>query len=199
MTYELLIGGLIPFTVASIASPGPNNMMLMASGANFGFRRTAPHMMGIVLGHAFMCLCLGAGLIRVFEAYPLIKTVLTWLSVAYLLFLAYKIATAASVQEGEVGGQPLTFLQAAGFQWVNPKAWFVAMYAITAYAADLTLLSVLVVTLVFAAVGLPSVLVWTLLGQQAKRFLSNRRRLVTFNVTMALLLVASLYPVIFGQ
>lgn len=199
MTFDLLVGGLIPFAFAALASPGPNNMMLMASGANFGFRKTAPHMLGIVLGHAFMCLCLGAGLIRVFDAYPLIKTILTWLSVAYLLFLAYKIATAASVEEGKAGGKPLTFLQAAAFQWVNPKAWFVAMYAITAYAADLTLVSVLTVALVFAAIGSQTVLFWTVLGQQATRILSNRTRLVAFNVTMALLLVASLYPVIFGQ
>jgi len=199
MSFELLIYGLIPFAFVSSITPGPNNMMLLASGANYGFQRTVPHMLGISLGHSFMVIALGFGLIRVFDAYPVIQTILTYISVAYLLYLAYKIATAAPVEQSAADGKPFTFLQAALFQWVNPKAWFMATYAITAYAADQTFLSVVIVALVFAATNLPSICCWTVLGQQMTKFLSNRRRLAAFNWTMAALLVASLYPVVFAS
>jgi threonine/homoserine/homoserine lactone efflux protein len=198
MSFELLIYGLIPFAFVSSITPGPNNMMLLASGANYGFRRTVPHMLGISLGHSFMVLALGFGLIRVFDAYPLIQTALTYVSVAYLLYLAFKIATAAPVEKGAAKGKPFTFLQAALFQWVNPKAWFMATYAITAFAADQTFWAVFVVSVIFAATNLPSICVWTVLGQQMTTWLSSPRRLAVFNWTMAALLVASLYPVVFG-
>ena len=125
MTYELLIG-LIGFAVASSITPGPNNLMLMASGANFGFRRTIPHMVGISLGHAFMVMLVGLGLGKLFDTYPVAQTVLQVLSTGYLLYLAWKIANAAPPQEGVARGKPFTFFQAAAFQWVNPKAWYMA-------------------------------------------------------------------------
>lgn len=195
MTYDLLLA-LALFAFVSSITPGPNNLMLMASGANFGFRRTIPHMLGVALGFVFMVVLVGAGLVGIFEAFPVSYTVLKVASVAYLLYLAWKIANAGPAETGEGKGNPMTFLQAAAFQWVNPKAWAMALTAISVYAPDQTLWAILLVAALFGAVNLPSVSSWTLLGQQMARVLTNPRRLMLFNWAMAVLLVASLYPVI---
>ncbi len=197
MTSAILVA-LVQFAFVSSITPGPNNMMLLASGANFGFRRTVPHMLGISVGHSFMVILLGAGLVQVFVAFPAILTAMKVLAVVYLLYLAWKIANAApkAPNAPETGGQPFTFLQAAGFQWVNPKAWFMALTAITVYAVGHDLRNVLIVALVFACTNLPSITVWTVLGQQMRRFLTRPGRLRAFNVTMAVLLVASLWPIL---
>ncbi len=195
MPYEILLA-LIAFAFVSSITPGPNNLMLMASGANFGFRRTVPHMLGIGLGFTFMVLLVGAGLVQIFDQFPFSYTVLKIVSVAYLLYLAWKIAHAAPVDGQEGAGRPMTFVQAAAFQWVNPKAWAMALTATTAYAPEHTLGTILIVALVFGAINLPSVSTWTILGQQMARILTNPRRMVAFNWTMAGLLVASLYPVL---
>lgn len=186
------------FAFVSSITPGPNNLMLMTSGANFGFRRTIPHMLGVGLGFVLMILLLGAGLVRLFDAFPMAYDLLRGLSVVYLLFLAYKIATAAPLRKTADVGNPMTFIQAAAFQWVNPKAWAMALTAISAYTPSQSFGSVLLVGVVFGAINLPSVGSWTLLGQQLARILTNRTRLVVFNWTMAVLLVASLYPVIWS-
>lgn len=195
MTYDLL-GALALFAFVSSITPGPNNLMLMASGANFGFRRTIPHMLGVALGFVFMVLMVGAGLVQVFDAFPVTYTVLKAGSVIYLLYLAWKIAHATPARPGDDIGTPMTFLQAAAFQWVNPKAWAMALTAISAYTPDHRLWSILLVGAIFGAINLPSVGSWTVLGQQMARFLTSPRRLTAFNWTMAALLVASLYPVI---
>ncbi|MCV2890835.1 LysE family translocator [Ruegeria aquimaris] len=196
MTHDILIA-LVLFAFVSSITPGPNNLMLMASGANFGFRRTIPHMLGIGLGFTFMVLMVGAGLVQVFDAWPPSYTVLKTFSVLYLLWLAWKIANSAPSQAGRSAGRPMTFLQAAAFQWVNPKAWAMALTAISAYAPGQTLVAVLLVAAIFGAVNLPSVSTWTVMGQQMARILTNPRRLTMFNWSMALLLVGSLYPVLF--
>ncbi len=190
---------LITFAFVSSITPGPNNLMLMASGANFGFRRTVPHMLGIGLGFTFMALVVGAGLIQIFNAFPITYTALKTASVVYLLYLAWKIANAAPVHDQDATGTPMTFLQAAAFQWVNPKAWTMALTAISAYAPNQSYSGILLVALVFGAVNLPSVSVWTVLGQQMARILTNPRRMVLFNWTMATLLVLSLYPVLWPK
>ncbi len=195
MTYDILMA-LIAFAFVSSITPGPNNLMLMASGANFGFRRTIPHMLGIGLGFTFMVLLVGAGLVQIFDRYPISHTVLKVLSVLYLLYLAWKIAHAAPAKGADAAGTPMTFLQAAAFQWVNPKAWAMALTATAAYAPDQTINAILLVALVFGAINLPSVSTWTVLGQQMARILTNPHRLLVFNWTMAALLVASLYPVL---
>lgn len=195
MNYEL-ITALALFAFVSSITPGPNNLMLMASGANFGFRRSVPHMLGVALGFTFMIVLVGAGLVRVFEIYPLSNTVLKVVSIAYLLYLAAKIATAAPIEKGETAGTPMTFLQAALFQWVNPKAWTMAVSAVTVYTPDNALTSIVIAALIFGSINLPSIGSWTFLGQQMARILTNPRRMVLFNWTMALLLVASLYPVL---
>ena len=191
MTYDVLLA-LAGFALATSITPGPNNLMLMASGANFGFRRTVPHMAGISLGHMFMIVLIGLGLIQLFEAFPLLYTAMTVASIAYLLFLAWKIANAAQPAKGEASGTPLTFFQAAAFQWVNPKAWFMALTAITVYAPSQNFGAILSVAAVFAMINLPSVSVWTWMGQQIRMLLTSQVRLRAFNWTMAALLVASL-------
>lgn len=199
MTLELLTG-LALFSFVSSITPGPNNLMLMASGANFGFRRTLPHMLGVGLGFTGMVTLVGLGLVGLFEAYPLSYDVLKVVSVIYLMYLAWKIATSAAPAGTEASietqGKPITFIQAVLFQWVNPKAWTMALTALTVYAPSQNLLAVLIVAAVFGAINLPCVSSWTLLGQQLQRLLTSRRRLVVFNVSMAVLLVASLYPVL---
>lgn len=185
----------ISFALVGTFSPGPNNIMVMASGANFGFRRTLPHIFGIATGFAVMATLAGVGLMVVFDAFPVLFTVLKVVSVAYLLYLALKIARAAPPEARSAAeGRPLTFLQAAAFQWVNPKGWAFGMTAITLYAPEHTLVSVLRVALLFCLFGVPANVLWTLMGTVLRRWLSNRRRLRVFNFTMAALLIASLYP-----
>ncbi|MEO9827365.1 MAG: LysE family translocator [Paracoccaceae bacterium] len=191
MTNEMILA-LAGFAFATSITPGPNNLMLMASGANFGFRRTVPHMLGISLGHMLMIVLVGLGLNQLFVAFPPLELAMKVASVAYLLFLAWKIANAAPPKEGAAKGNPLTFLQAALFQWVNPKAWFMALTATTVYAPDQNLGSIIVVAAVFASVNLPSVSTWTFMGQQIRHVLTSEKRLRAFNWTMAALLVASL-------
>jgi threonine/homoserine/homoserine lactone efflux protein len=195
MTIELLTA-LAGFCLVSSITPGPNNLMLMASGANFGFLRSIPHMLGIGLGFMLMVFLVGIGLAQLFDLYPIAHTILKILSVAYMLYLAWKIANAAPAGSADSTGTPMTFLQAAAFQWVNPKAWTMAITAVTVYAPDTSLLSVVMVSAVFGVVNLPSVSIWTILGQQMARILTNPARLRTFNWTMAALLIASLYPVL---
>ena len=121
MTYQLMIA-LMGFAFAASITPGPNNLMLMTSGANYGLRRTLPHMMGVSFGHAFMVFMVGVLLLRVFENFPVLQTVLKVGSVIYMTWLAWKIANAVPPEATAVAGKPFTFLQAAAFQWVNPKA-----------------------------------------------------------------------------
>lgn len=182
------------FGFVSSITPGPNNLMLMASGANFGVRRTLPHMLGISVGFAVMLVLVGAGLVQIFDRYPVIYSVLKIASVAYLLYLAWKIATAAPVKQQEAKGKPMTFLQASAFQWVNPKAWAMALTVVTVYIPDAALPMLGFAALYFALINFPSVTVWVVMGQQMSRLLTNPKRLTIFNRVMAALLVASLYP-----
>lgn len=198
MTIELIVG-LAGFAFVSSITPGPNNLMLMASGVNFGLWRSVPHMLGVALGFVYMLVLVGLGLVQLFDTWPISYTILKIVSVAYLLFLAWKIATTRSMGEAERRGRPMTFLQAAAFQWVNPKAWTMALTAVTVYApTGGGYLGIALVGLVFGLVNLPSVSVWTLLGQEMRRFLGTPMRIRVFNVMAAVLLVASLYPVVFA-
>lgn len=196
MTIDLLIA-LVGFAFATSATPGPNNVMLLASGVNFGFRRTIPHMLGVGLGFTFMVIVIGLGLSQVFAAYPVIHDVLRYAGGAYMLWLAWKIANSGPIRDGEVHGRPLTFLQAALFQWVNPKAWVMGITAIATYTVTSSYIaSVFAVGLVFGLVNIPSISAWVLFGAAMRNFLRNPRHLRVFNVTMALLLVVSMAPLV---
>lgn len=195
MTRDLLLA-LIGFAFATSVTPGPNNMMLLASGVNFGFRRTLPHMLGVSLGHALMVFLVGLGLAQVFAQWPALNLALKFASVAYMLWLAWKIAHAAAPSEGPAAGAPFTFVQAAAFQWVNPKAWAMALTAVTVYSAGNGFWPMLAVAGVFCATNLPSVSIWAYAGQGLRHWLTTNRRLVLFNRIMAVLLVLSLWPVL---
>lgn len=198
MTLDTLLA-LMAFALVSSITPGPNNLMVLTSGANFGMRRTLPHLLGISLGHAFMVLLLGLGLGEVFVAWPPAHTLLKAASLAYMLWLAWKIAHAAAPEGGAGTGKPFTFLQAAAFQWVNPKAWIMGVTAVTVYAAPGGgALGAALVALAFCATNFPSVSVWAWMGTQVARWLRDPARLRAFNWTMAVLLIASMLPVLFG-
>jgi len=196
MNIEILTA-LAAFAFVSSITPGPNNLMLMSSGANFGFKLTIPHMLGVSLGFVFMVCLVGAGLIQIFDIYPISYQILKGFSVLYLIYLSYKIATSKPIQDQQTNNtKPFSFLQAAIFQWVNPKAWTMALTAISVYSPSKNMESILLVGVVFGAINLPSVGVWTVLGQQLKKFLTSDTKLRMFNITMALLLIASLYPMV---
>ena len=187
------LAALVGFAFASSITPGPNNMMLMASGANYGLFRTVPHMLGVGIGFSVMIALVGIGLVGIFEAWPPASTILKIVSTIYLVWLAWKIATAPPpADRGAESGKPMTFVQAALFQWVNPKAWTMALTAITVYAGTRSLTAVLGVALVFGAVNLPSVGIWAAMGQYLSRWLTDGRRRHAFNWGMAALLIASL-------
>jgi len=189
--------GLGLFTIAGSITPGPNNLMLMSSGTNFGFRRSIPHILGVGIGFALMTALVGLGLAQLFTLYPLSQRVLKWASVAYLVYLAWKIATAPppSPSGGPSGARPLTFLQAASFQWVNPKAWTMALTALSAYMPPINpYLGLVVVAGLIGVINIPCISCWNLLGVQLRRFLGEPLKLRIFNIAMALLLLASLYP-----
>jgi threonine/homoserine/homoserine lactone efflux protein len=195
MTQDLFLA-LLGFAFVTSVTPGPNNMMLLASGVNFGLARTVPHMLGISVGHSVMVFLVGLGLAGVFTAWPPALTVLKLASVGYMLWLAWKIAHAAAPGEGRVKPQPMTFLQAAAFQWVNPKAWAMALGAVSAYVTTPSVAAYALVAVIFAGVNLPSVTVWAAAGQGLRRWLEGPGRLRAFNWTMAGLLVLSLWPVL---
>lgn len=198
LAFETLVA-LAAFVFVSSMTPGPNNLMLMASGTNFGFARTGPHMLGVALGFTFMVLLVALGVGAVFAAIPGAMTALKIASTVYLLYLAWRIAVSPPprLDEGDAAGRPLTFLQAVAFQWVNPKGWTMALTAAAVYIpADHRVLGAFVVTAVVAVMGTPSTVVWAAAGVQLRRLIHRPKAYRTFNVIAALLLVLSLYPVL---
>lgn len=196
MTFSLLLP-LALFAFVSSITPGPNNVMLTASGATFGYRRTLPHMLGISAGVAIMLLMVGAGLGTVFEAMPILYTILKYVGAAYLLYLAWRIASAGGVDGAAERSRPFTFLEAAAFQWVNPKAWIMSVGIVATYTPQQGFFhNLIVATLVMTLVNFPSISVWTLFGSALRRLLRHPESVRRFNIGMALLLVASLYPIV---
>jgi threonine/homoserine/homoserine lactone efflux protein len=187
----------VTFTFVASITPGPNNMMLMASGANFGLRRTVPHMAGVSLGFGAMVLVVGFALAGVIAALPWLYEVLRWAGAAYLLYLAYKIATSHGIGAKTAPQSPMTFWQAAAFQWVNPKALAMCIGAVTTYAApDHLYLNVALVALAVTVIGAPCITTWAAFGVGMKRVLNRPGTMRAFNIGMALLLVLSLYPML---
>eukprot|EP01037_Dinobryon_pediforme_P013847 gene13847-13963_t len=191
-----LLPALLLFAFVTSITLGPNNLMLLTSGVNFGFRRTIPHMLGIGIGFTVMVAAIGLGLAQIFIIWPLAYTVLKFGGTLYMLWLAWKISQSGPVEGGKTIGQPMTFLQAAAFQWVNPKAWIMAISAISTYTVGGTVAGVLLVAGTFGAVNLPCVSSWALFGTAMRKVLGNPQKVRLFNAAMAILLVASLYPIL---
>jgi threonine/homoserine/homoserine lactone efflux protein len=188
------------FAFVSSITPGPNNLMLLASGMNFGFRATIPHMLGISLGFFVMELAVGLGLAEAFARYPMVYTLMNWAGGAYLLYLAWRIANAGVVRAGDkttAAGKPLGFFGAAAFQWVNPKAWAMAVSAFSIYVPPpLSWMLVVGVSALFAIINLPCVSSWALFGSGLRHWLREPHYARVFNIAMALLLVASMLPMV---
>ncbi|MEJ2625899.1 MAG: LysE family translocator [Pseudolabrys sp.] len=191
-----ILTALLGFVFAATITPGPNNIMVMASGANFGFRRSIPHLCGVSTGVIAVILLVGIGLMVVFDALPFLEVALRVVSAIYLLWLAWRIANARPPESGIPDAKPLSFLQAATFQWVNPKVWATGLSAIALFSPERSFGSVMGIALAFAAIGLASNAIWTWMGTVLRLWLTVGNRLRVFNVAMALLLVASLYPVL---
>ncbi len=192
-----LIVALIFFAFVSSITPGPNNIMLLSSGANFGFIKTLPHMLGISIGHVFMTILIGTLLMQLFKLYPITLTLLKVMCALYLFYLAWKISNISISNTKKSKSKPLSFIQAAIFQWINPKAWAMSLTTITIYAPEKNFLFVCVVAIIFGCINFPCVCTWTIFGQNLRRFLNTNRRMKLFNILMSIVLIATLYPIIY--
>ncbi len=188
---------IISFAFATAMSPGPNNFMLLSSGLTFGYQKTMPHIMGVMVGFPIMVMAVGLGMGSVFELYPWLYDVLKVVGITYLLWMAWKIATSNSTMssDDEVK-KPFTFVQAVLFQWVNPKAWVMVITAMGSFitSTQQAFLQVVIIALVYLCIGLLSTNFWALGGVYLQRFISNEKRVRVFNVLMALLIVFSVVP-----
>ena len=196
MTVDLFLA-LVVFAFVMSVTPGPNNVMLLASGVNYGFRRSIPHMLGISLGFMFHDCCRGPRPWAGVRAFSLTYDIMRYGGGAYMLWLAWKIANSGPVGEGKTSGSPMTLLQAALFQWVNPKAWVITISAIATYTpGNGSLWPVLIVALVCGVVNFPTIGMWTMFGTLLRNLLTQPTFLRIFNISMAVLLVLSLAPLV---
>ncbi len=196
MTFPLFLA-LLTFAAVSAWTPGPNNTILMATGLNHGFKRAVPMIFGVAFGFPFMIGMVGLGLGRIFEVVPQLYTFMKFAGAAYMLWLAYKIATAKPAQDGGKAGEPLTFIQGAAFQWINPKAWIMAMTSLSAYTiASSYYTCVAIVVATFTLMGLTSASGWALFGSALRHIMNDPRYYRMINAGLAAALVASLVPML---
>lgn len=192
MTLAVFISFVIYSFVTSV-TPGPNNIMLAASGVNFGFKRSIPHILGIGFGFGFMVSIVGLGIGSFLSSNMIVYELLKIVGISYLLYLAYQIYHVNAMNDEVNQAKPLTFMQAAMFQWVNPKAWVMALGAVTTYlAANSELYWYIILGLVYGFIGIPSTGIWALMGEKLQKKLNNQKKLRLFNTLMALLLVLSI-------
>ena len=182
-----LILAITLFALVTSITPGPNNIMLTASGANFGFKRTLPHVAGIIFGMMMLNVSVGLGLGTIFTQFPLLQQALRIAGSAYLLWLAYKLLSFSSIGKQESDASPFSFLQAVGFQYINPKAWIMVISANASFSliGENYWWSVLMITLIYALIGTPSIMVWAGFGQYIRRYFGRQNVLKAFNIIMA--------------
>lgn len=199
MLYDTLnaLPAAILFSVVMSITPGPNNVMLLASGLSFGFRRTLPQVLGISAGVALLMLTIGLGLGQAFQRLPILYTVLESASILYLLYLAWKIGTSGQVQLKKGPARPMRFHEAMAFQWINPKAWMMVLTAVTTVQVSKDFnTNALMMTAVLCVMGLPCIALWAGFGTGMRRLLSKPHWIRTFNIAMAIMLIATLYPMV---
>jgi threonine/homoserine/homoserine lactone efflux protein len=196
MSQPLLIA-FVMFATVMYFTPGPNNVMLLSSGLTYGFRRTLPHIAGITFGMAFMIAAVGLGLGTIFITYPVLQKILKYAGAAYLVYLAAAIAMSGAAPSGQDNARgPMTFWGAAVFQWVNVKGWVMVIGTITAYAAIASFpWNILIQTAISLVVGALATVAWALFGSALRPLLRSPSTVRAFNLAMAVLLLASLYPV----
>ena len=196
MSQPLLIAFIV-FAAVMYFTPGPNNIMLLSSGLNYGFRRTLPHMAGVVIGFAFMVGAVGLGFGTIFIAYPVLQTILKYAGAAYLIYLAAAIAMSEPVPPGQDNRRgPMTFWGAAMFQWVNVKGWVMVISTITAYAGIASFpWNIAIQVALSLLLGVAATATWVQSGSSLRSFMTSPKAVRAFNIVMAVLLLASLYPV----
>lgn len=198
MSWTLFVS-LLPFAFVMSITPGPNNLMVAASGVNFGFRRTMPHMLGVTIGFPIMLICIGLGLGAIIGHSIILQMAIKYLGSAYLIFTAIQLALSTGAKQIASPLQPKTFVEAAAFQWINPKAWMMGVSSMATYSAGGTnqSLQTVLLSIVWGFMALIAVIIWTLFGAMIADRLQNPRALRVFNLTMAAALIASLLPVLF--
>jgi threonine/homoserine/homoserine lactone efflux protein len=196
MSHSLLIAFVV-FAAVMYFTPGPNNIMVLSSGLTFGFRPTVPHIAGITFGCAFMVAAVGVGFGAIFIAYPVLQTVLKYAGAAYLVYLAATIALSEPIKPGEeTGRRPMTFWGAVLFQWINVKGWVMVIGTITAYAGIASFpWNIAIQVVLCLLLGVVSTSIWTLSGSSLRSLMTSPRAVRVFNLAMAALLLASLFPV----
>jgi threonine/homoserine/homoserine lactone efflux protein len=196
MSHSLLIAFIL-FATVMYFTPGPNNIMLLSSAVTYGFRRSLPHIAGITIGFAFMIGAVGVGLGTIFIAYPVLQTILKYAGAVYLVYLAAAIAMSGPVKPDQDNRRgPMTFWGAAMFQWINAKGWVMVIGTITTYAAIAAFpWNIAIQVAISLLLGVVSCTVWALFGSALRPLLTSERTVRAFNIVMAILLLASLYPV----
>ena len=187
------------FTLAGVMTPGPNNIMLLSSGLTYGYKNTIPHILGVMLGFPLMVIFVGLGIGAVFEVFPMLFTILKVIGVSYLFWMAWQIANSNGDIKTSKNNKPFSFLQAATFQWVNPKAWVMAITSTLSFITNPEhgFVQVCIIAFIYMLSGFVSTNSWTLGGVYLKKLIKNALHVRIFNVTMAVLIVASVLPVIF--
>jgi threonine/homoserine/homoserine lactone efflux protein len=189
----------LPFALSTTLTPGPNTILVTASAATYGLRRTVPLLFGMVLGFPLLMTAVGFGLGELFSSHPGLHAALRWVGCVYLLWLAWALARARPSGDADARGRPIGFARSAALQWVNPKAWVMSITAVTTFTTvgGEPRREVPVIVAVFTLLSLVALPAWALCGVALGRFLGTERRLRVFNVAMAVLLVASLVPLVF--
>ena len=189
------------FGVIAAVTPGPNNVMLTTTGLNFGVRRGIPHLLGICIGFPVMLALIGVGFGTLFQLFPVLHEIINVVGIVYLVYLAWKIANAKGSADEANPSRPINFWQAAAFQWINPKAWVMGSSALAAYTSldDNFFLQVVIICTSFAVITFPCAGAWLVFGAGLQHFLKDPLHRKTFNIIMALLLIASILPVVWDM